>query len=150
MASINFLKCLVPLEVTASGNSATFSFVERVTFLTSKKTFLSKKPSILTTGCEIKDHEIKDKHTVKVYVNDNICVNFSRKKICKKNIFKHIGVYVFQSKIIDKLLLLKKTKREQNESLEQLRWLQNNYEINFTKRIYNVISINSKQDLLDL
>ena len=45
---------------------------------------------------------------------------------------------------------IKKTKREQNESLEQLRWLQNNYEINFTKSIYNVISINSKQDLLDL
>ena len=108
------------------------------------------KPSILTTGFKIKEHEIKDMNAVKVYVKNNICINFSRKKICEKNIFKHIGIYFFQSKIIDKLILLKKTKREQNESLEQLRWLQNNYEINFTKSIYNVISINSKQDLLDL
>ena len=38
----------------------------------------------------------------------------------------------------------------EKEKLEQLRWLQNNYKIHFKKSIYDVISVNSKEDLLDL
>ena len=39
MASIRVSKCLVPREVTASGNSAVSSFLKRVTFFTSTKLF---------------------------------------------------------------------------------------------------------------
>ena len=39
MAVIRVFKCLVPLEVTASGNSAIFSSLNNVTFLTSTNIF---------------------------------------------------------------------------------------------------------------
>ena len=41
MASISANKCLDPLEVIASGNSAVFFSLKRVTFLTSIKLFCS-------------------------------------------------------------------------------------------------------------
>ena len=39
MASIRVFKCLEPLDVIASGNSAIFSSLNRVTFLTSTNIF---------------------------------------------------------------------------------------------------------------
>ena len=39
MASIRVFKCFEPLDVTASGNSAIFSFLNNVTFLTSTNIF---------------------------------------------------------------------------------------------------------------
>ena len=39
MALIRVFKCLLPLAVTESGNSAFFLSLNRVTFLTSKKIF---------------------------------------------------------------------------------------------------------------
>ena len=40
MASISVLRCFDPLVVTASGNSAVFSSLNKVTFLTSTNIFL--------------------------------------------------------------------------------------------------------------
>jgi len=110
----------------------------------------SNKPKILTTGFPLLEKEKKDENSVKTYVLNNTCINFSRQNICEENVFKHIGIYFFKDEIIDEIKNLKQTKREEKEKLEQLRWLQNNYKIHFKKSIYDVISVNSKEDLLDL
>lgn len=52
MASIRVSKCFEPLDVIASGNSAVFLSLKRVTFLTSTKffclPFLTKKSNLVS------------------------------------------------------------------------------------------------------
>ena len=43
--------------------------------------------------------------------------------------YRHVGMYGFDSSILDELTSLKPTNREKNERLEQLRWIENEYEI---------------------
>ena len=44
----NFFKCLEPLEVTASGNSATLLSLKSVTFLTSKILLSQRKSNLVS------------------------------------------------------------------------------------------------------
>lgn len=62
--------------------------------------------------------------------DDGKCHDFSRRienSSLKK--YRHVGMYGFDSSILDELTSLKPTNREKNERLEQLRWIENEYEI---------------------
>ena len=101
----------------------------------------------------IKKFEIRNKSIVKVSVKNNTAVNFSRdtKTFSKKTkLYKHIGIYGYQIKVLRDLSKLKTTDRELIESLEQLRWISYDYKIScaFTKD--SIKSINTITDLKKL
>ena len=78
---------------------------------------------------------------VKVVCGNNNALYFSRqaipyianleekKWVQNETFFKHIGIYAFRTDIIRQLAHLKMSVLEQNEKLEQLRWLENGYSI---------------------
>ena len=61
--------------------------------------------------------------------------------------YKHIGLYAFRPEILQEIVELEPTPLEEAESLEQLRWLENGYQIkvNFTEHESN--SIDTPEDL---
>ncbi len=62
--------------------------------------------------------------------DDGKCHDFRRRiENFSFNKYRHIGMYGFDSSILDELTSLKPTIREKNERLEQLRWIENEYEI---------------------
>ena len=79
-----------------------------------------------------------------------MALNFSRttQKLNENYPFyKHIGIYAYQIKTLLKIASLKTTKNEIEESLEQLRWTDNNYKISCAMINDNIPSINTQSDL---
>ncbi|MBF25803.1 MAG: 3-deoxy-manno-octulosonate cytidylyltransferase [Flavobacteriales bacterium] len=107
-----------------------------------------------TLVAPINKNEINDPSVVKVSIDKNgDAINFNRniKKLEKKNkLYKHIGVYAYQKPTLLEIVHLKSTKREQEEKLEQLRWLQNHYQISCQFIKENLKSINTINDLKNL
>lgn len=64
--------------------------------------------------------------------------------------FKHIGIYGYRSDILNELVKLKLGKLEMAEKLEQLRWLENGYDISVEIIDYEGVSIDTPEDLLKL
>lgn len=64
--------------------------------------------------------------------------------------FKHIGIYGYRFDVLKKIVKLEPSKLEQAEKLEQLRWLENGFQIHveITKR--EGISVDIPKDLLKL
>jgi 3-deoxy-manno-octulosonate cytidylyltransferase (CMP-KDO synthetase) len=73
-----------------------------------------------------------------VFDSNNKAIFFSRYQIpfdrAKNNIekFKHVGVYIFKSNVLSDLINSTESKLEKYESLEQLGWLENGYNIQVT------------------
>lgn len=113
-----------------------------------------KNTKIGTLLSLIKDDDIKDPSIVKaVKKKDNTVIDFSRKKSqlnTKLQLYKHIGIYGYTKKILIEIALLKKTKRELIERLEQLRWIQNNYTISAAVIVEDLMSINTENDIKNL
>lgn len=63
------------------------------------------------------------------------------------NYFKHIGIYAYRSEILRKIVKLKQGALEKAESLEQLRWLENDFSIHVSKSSSEGISIDTPEDL---
>lgn len=61
--------------------------------------------------------------------------------------YKHIGIYAFRNKTLQEVVKLPKSPLETAESLEQLRWLENGYQIRMAETEVESISIDSKEDL---
>jgi len=59
----------------------------------------------------------------------------------------HLGVYGYSRAALLEYMNLKKTKEEEIEKLEQLRWLQNNIDIAVVKVEFDGIEINTPEDL---
>lgn len=64
-----------------------------------------------------------------------------------KNIFKHIGVYIYRKDFLIKFSKMKPTPLEKLEKLEQLRALENGYRIKVVKVKYKPISVDTPDDL---
>ena len=94
----------------------------------------------------ITEDELHNQSVVKVILDEN---NFAN-KFCRKYVetaLKHIGIYAYKKKTLEKIVELMPTEMEKNEKLEQLRWVENNYKIKCVITNKNYISINTKEDL---
>lgn len=61
--------------------------------------------------------------------------------------YQHLGIYAYRYKTLQKLIQLKPSALEQSEKLEQLRWLENGFEIYAAPCDYNGIGIDTPDDL---
>lgn len=64
----------------------------------------------------------------------------------KETYYKHIGMYAFRSSILKKINLLEESRLERIEKLEQLRWLENGYEIYVSETKHESKSIDTIDD----
>ena len=126
------------------------------------KCFEDKRTSIATLVKKISDHnEIFDPNCVKAIINkNNEAIYFSRSPIPfirdfqkeawpKKHTFlRHIGIYGYKTDILKKIVSLKISPLEKSESLEQLRWIENEYVIKTKRTNFETIDVNTPQDLI--
>lgn len=61
--------------------------------------------------------------------------------------YKHIGIYGFRSKTLSEITKLPSSSLESAESLEQLRWLENGYEIQTAITEYQTYGIDHPEDI---
>ncbi len=117
---------------------------------------LESNADIATLAKKIDDFKvILDANSPKVIFNKKtkIAEDFVRKidKINKnKKYYKHIGIYAFKTEVLNEISKLSQTNREINENLEQLRWLENNYQIAVGITDHESVSIDTREDLKKL
>lgn len=61
--------------------------------------------------------------------------------------YKHIGIYGFTTKALEKISSLKPSRLELNEGLEQLRWLENDMKINVDITEFESFGIDTPEDI---
>jgi 3-deoxy-manno-octulosonate cytidylyltransferase (CMP-KDO synthetase) len=104
--------------------------------------------------------ELMDPNIPKVVVNkNNQAILFSRATIPffrgeipdnwlkKHTYYKHIGIYAYRPKILSELVRLKQSPLEIVESLEQLRWIENGYNIHVALTTFQSVAIDTPEDL---
>lgn len=100
--------------------------------------------------------EINDPNVVKVVCDkNNYALYFSRYPIPyernkKGKYYKHIGLYVYQRDFLLKYTKLKPSYLEKVESLEQLRVLENAYQIKVMETIHNSIGVDVEEDIVQV
>jgi 3-deoxy-manno-octulosonate cytidylyltransferase (CMP-KDO synthetase) len=67
--------------------------------------------------------------------------------LTKACFWKHIGIYAWRSDVLSKIIALPKTELEQQESLEQLRWVYNGYKITTVETEIETPNIDAPEDL---
>lgn len=110
-----------------------------------------------------KVEEYQNTSVVKVVLNKNgEALYFSRapiphaqKGIIEKNLkidsfFKHIGIYGFQAAVLREIVKLPPAKLEAIESLEQLRWLENGYQIKVRETEFDTRAVDTPEDIQKL
>ena len=106
----------------------------------------------LVTKIKIKN-KISDRNIVKVALTKNIkklkAVYFSRNPIPFKanEYYEHVGIYAYNKIILKKFVSFKEGYLERLESLEQLRALENGFDINLAEINDAPISIDTPKDL---
>lgn len=106
------------------------------------------------------EEELFNPNKPKVIVdNNNFALLFSRAAIpflkgwnqelwmSKHTYFKHIGIYGYRVNVLKKIAQLKVSKLEKAEGLEQLRWLENGFNIKVAETKLEAISIDTPEDL---
>ena len=114
----------------------------------------------LVKKIESKD-DIFDDNVVKVVVNQaGKCLLFSRQAIPflrdakredwihKHGFLKHIGLYAYRAETLDKISQLNKSSLEEAESLEQLTWIVNGFDVFAQLTTIESIGIDVPEDLL--
>ncbi len=61
--------------------------------------------------------------------------------------YKHIGIYGYRTKVLEKISQLPPSPLEQQEKLEQLRWLENAYAIKIARTNHESVAIDTPEDL---
>jgi 3-deoxy-manno-octulosonate cytidylyltransferase (CMP-KDO synthetase) len=64
--------------------------------------------------------------------------------------YKHIGLYAYRLPVLEQLLNLEVSPLEQAESLEQLRWLENSFNIKVKLTEFETVAIDTPEDLRKL
>ena len=64
--------------------------------------------------------------------------------------YKHIGIYGYTTRVLGEIVLLKESPLEKAESLEQLRWLENGFEITIKETEFESFGIDTPEDLLKI
>jgi 3-deoxy-manno-octulosonate cytidylyltransferase (CMP-KDO synthetase) len=128
------------------------------------KCFDSEDTQIATLKKQITSkEELFSPNVVKVICkNDGDAIYFSRlplpymrgieesEWLSKQKYYKHIGIYAYTSVTLQKIVRLPQTALECSESLEQLRWIENNYRIKVEETMVENIAIDTPEDLLKL
>lgn len=103
------------------------------------------------------EEDIANPNVVKVVTSkDGKALYFSRSTIpYNRNntvvpYFKHIGLYAYTSDTLKKITQLSLGELEKFESLEQLRWLENGYNIYVAVSNFKNIGIDTPEDLIEL
>jgi 3-deoxy-manno-octulosonate cytidylyltransferase (CMP-KDO synthetase) len=121
--------------------------------------FKNESLEIVTLKYPIKDkEEIIDPNIVKVVTDkDDYALYFSRSPIPYYNntekgslelFFKHIGIYAYRRDFLLRFINLAQSSLEIKERLEQLRILENGYQILVVLTDYDSISVDTKKDLI--
>lgn len=110
-----------------------------------------------------KPDELYSNNVVKAVVNkNNNAIYFSRLSIPyfrekplnewlkHHSYYKHIGIYGYRKKTLLEIVALSPTPLEKAESLEQLRWLENDYKIKTAITDFDSIAIDTPEDLFKL
>ncbi len=101
-----------------------------------------------------------DSGEVKIVLNEkNEAIYFSRSVIpflknkalstwhMHHDYYRHVGMYVYRSDILEKISALKPSKLEMAESLEQLRWLEAGYKIKCVITAYDSHCVDTPEDI---
>lgn len=124
--------------------------------------FNEGKVQIATLAKKIENEkELFDPNVVKIIIDINDkAIYFSRQTlpyirgqkmenwIQSSAHYKHIGIYGYQSAILEEIVPLKKTPLEDAESLEQLRWIENGYSIKVKETSIESYAVDVPEDLL--
>ena len=121
---------------------------------------LTKKNNsdMATLATEIKNNQIyKNKNIVKVITNFKLtnsnfpeAKDFKRLINFKRNVYHHIGVYIYKAKILKKFIQLKQSKNELKNKLEQIRAIDNCIKINVALASKPSIGVDTMEDYLAL
>jgi len=122
-----------------------------------------KNPSVKIASLVSKiknEEELFNPNCPKVIINnDGKAIYFSRntipylrdfpkeKWLLNNTFYKHIGIYAYRKDVLKSLVKLAQSSWEKAESLEQLRWLQNGFEIFVAEVQDNGISVDTEDDL---
>ena len=116
---------------------------------------ICKKPNEICTLVKKEKYSdnLERESIMKVVINsNNEAMYFSRSLIpyqtVKKNYLKHICIYAYDPKTLEKIISLPESSLEKYESLEQLRWLENGFNIKVKVTNFDSISIDTKEDLI--
>ena len=114
--------------------------------------FKDSKTQIASAICELGENELLDTNIVKAQVdlnsqNEGFAINFIRGQNEEKNLFHHIGIYVYKPEILEKFINLKQTKNELERKLEQMRAMDNSLKIKLVKVDSNPPSVDTINDL---
>jgi len=109
------------------------------------------------------EQELFNPNSPKVVVNKNSeAVYFSRSPLPyirgqeEKNwlrqftYFKHIGIYGYRADILQQITKLPVSALEKAESLEQLRWIENGYQIKVAETEFETFAVDTPEDLANL
>ena len=121
---------------------------------------INSETEIGTLASVIKDNMmLENKNVVKVITKNDLsknsfssAVNFIRDNLSKnyKNIYHHIGIYIYKVSALEKFVKLKQTKNEIENKLEQLRALDSGMKINVVLAKSSPIGVDTKEDYLAL
>ena len=95
--------------------------------------------------------DLENPNTPKVEWNKATCEAkmFSRKVIAcaDGSHYRHIGIYAYRADVLEKITQLEQSPLEKAERLEQLRWLENGYNIRIGVTQQETIGIDTPEDL---
>ena len=123
-----------------------------------KKT-IEKKSKISTLACQIEDEKFfLNKNIVKVTTKEelhqnnlSIATSFTREiENSQKNIYHHIGIYIYNVSYLEKFVQLEQTQNEKSQKLEQLRLIDNNIEIDVGLAKTKPIGVDTDEDYLEI
>lgn len=109
-----------------------------------------RSKSVSTLVTKIGDTELQDRNTVKAYVdNKGQVLMFTRSPMYGniKHFYKHLGIYAYNRKVLDKISEMSESLNEKIESLEQLRWADNGLSVFAAFTENQSISVDTYEDL---
>ena len=110
----------------------------------------SNPDKVATMRTDLIGNEGKDPNVVKAICNAIGLVGmFTRSSIYMRTNFayKHIGIYGYSSKVLNKISSLEPTESSVKDSLEQLTWMDNNIPIIASWTSYKSLGVDTKEDL---
>ena len=94
--------------------------------------------------------EVLDFNTPKVFFNEQMFATAFEREVdfvSNNQYYHHVGIYGYTSKALAEISYLQPTKNEIKKSLEQLRWLDNGYNIRVELTEHESISIDTPEDI---